>query len=535
MTRARDRIAIGIAVVVLIALTAAVVALVLEAQRRGIETREDLRLDQIRAEAGSFESIVQNGLSNQAQTRGSPGYFTMRPNDPADAEKLSPTSPQARTGILLVDRDGVLVNGSLLRDPDLIGQRIDRAGLDRVLAGESVLLPMDRGFTTTFPAIGLGVPALDADGELVGASISETEVAPDGTLNLFIAEVTGATATVAIVDQEGNVVATRDNAILGKPLVLDAVGDFEPGFHRGGGKVAAVADIPSAGWRMVFLQDIDDFEGDLTGPLQTALLLFLGVVAVGGVIAVVALTRRLQAAREEQRRLEEISAAREEFTSIVSHELRTPVAGLLGFLQTTADHWETMSDEDRRRAVNRAFTNARSLQTLTSDVLDSASIEARTLSYRFASVDLAATVLDAVETLTDAAPDRIVNIAKPSEPVTVRADAIRIRQVLTNLLDNAAKSSPPDSPIDVEIRVDGRFASVSVRDRGAGIAPDEGERIFDKFTRGRAGVIRGTGLGLYISRHIIEAHGGTIAADTPPGEPGARLTFTVPLAAATPT
>jgi signal transduction histidine kinase len=68
-----------------------------------------------------------------------------------------------------------------------------------------------------------------------------------------------------------------------------------------------------------------------------------------------------------------------------------------------------------------------------------------------------------------------------------------------------------------------------VRDRGPGIAADERERIFDKFTRGRAGVSRGTGLGLYISRHIIDAHGGEIAAESVPGETGARICFTLPL------
>ena len=71
--------------------------------------------------------------------------------------------------------------------------------------------------------------------------------------------------------------------------------------------------------------------------------------------------------------------------------------------------------------------------------------------------------------------------------------------------------------------------SVTVRDRGAGIAADEREKIFDKFTRGRVGIGRGSGLGLYISRHIVEAHGGTISASSTTGESGARFTFTVPL------
>jgi signal transduction histidine kinase len=280
----------------------------------------------------------------------------------------------------------------------------------------------------------------------------------------------------------------------------------------------------------VFQQDTSEFEGDLTGPLQTALLLFLGAVAVVGVFTVVSLLRRLQTSREEQRRLRDIGDAREEFTSIVSHELRTPVAGLLGFLQTTVDHWEGMNDEERRRAVGRAFTNARALQTLTSDVLDSASIEARTLAYRFEPVDLRRCVDDAVDDLNDVMPNRNLNYTKPPSPIIVRADSLRIRQVLSNLLDNAVKSSAPDAPIDIDIKVADGNAAVSVRDHGPGIADEEREKIFEKFTRGRAGVGRGTGLGLYISRHIVEAHGGEIQAYSVPGGPGATLTFTVPLA-----
>jgi signal transduction histidine kinase len=204
------------------------------------------------------------------------------------------------------------------------------------------------------------------------------------------------------------------------------------------------------------------------------------------------------------------------------------VAGLLGFLQTTIDHWEAMSEPERRRAVQRAFTNARSLQLLTSDVLDSASIEAQTLSYRFETLDIAACIDEAIDTLHDTSPDRTVNVTKPPERVMVRADALRIRQVLANLLDNAAKSSAPDSAIDIELTTNGAVAAISVQDRGPGIAPEERDRIFDKFTRGRAGVGRGTGLGLYISRHIVEAHGGEIDAESVGGDPGARIRFTLP-------
>ena len=530
MTRTRDRVIAVVSVLLLAALAVAVVVLVLDAQRAGIETREDLRLEQARAEASRMDTRVQQAYSALTGVYGAPGTFTMAPEDPADAAMLTPQDPEARTGNVLVDRDGIVVNGALIRDPDLLGERLERDGLDRVLAGEPTILPVGEGITTSRPAIAVGVPTRDVQGQISGAVIIEVEVAPDSAFNLEIAQLrTGETGGFSFVDEHGVVVASNNESLLAMELDDEVVEGFSPGFHRGGGKVAAIADVPSARWKAVFEQDIGEFQGDLTGPLQTALLLFLAVVAVVGVFTVVALLRRLQAAREEQRRLREIGDAREEFTSIVSHELRTPVAGLLGFLQTTVDHWETMSDPERRRAVSRAFSNARSLQTLTSDVLDSASIEARTLTYRFEPSDLRACVDESVQTLRDASPERTVNVTTPSEPVLVRADTLRIRQVLGNLLDNAVKSSAPDATIDVDVTTVDGTATVSVRDRGPGIADAERERIFEKFTRGRAGISRGTGLGLYISRHIVEAHGGEITAESVPGEPGARLRFSLPL------
>lgn len=518
------------AVIVLAALGGTVAALVLVAQERGISTREDLRLEQVKSEADSMESLLQAALASQITISGAPGAWKLTPGDPADAKLLAPTSTVSKTGNVLVDRNGTIINGSLLRKGFPIGTTLEREGLDAVLAGKVGILPIGKGITTTFPSILIAVPVRNAAGELAGARLNESDVSPDGVFNFFIDKVpSGTTIELSYVDGNGRVITSNNHARLAMLLDEPVVKGFKPGFHRAGGKVAAIASVPTAGWSLVFLQHTDEFQGDLTGPLQGALLLFLATVGMIGVFTVVALLRRLQASREEQVRLREIGDAREEFTSIVSHELRTPVAGLLGFLQTTIDHWDAMNDPERRRTIGRAFANARSLQTLTSDVLDSASIEARTLTYRFASFDICSCVNDAIETLKDASPDRTITFAKPTDAVLVRADALRISQVLGNLLDNAVKSSAPDAPIDVEVSADGRFATVSVRDRGPGIAAEERDRIFEKFTRGRAGVGRGTGLGLYVSRHIVEAHGGEIDAESVPGEAGARLRFTLPL------
>ena len=249
---------------------------------------------------------------------------------------------------------------------------------------------------------------------------------------------------------------------------------------------------------------------------------------LGGGLAFFLLLRRLRAAREEQRRLAEINAVREEFMSIVSHELRTPVTGLLGFLQTTLDHWDSMSDDDRRNALlSRASTNARRLHALTRDVLDTASIEAGELSYVFEVFDVNAEVASAATAAQDLQPARPISVSTPDDQAWVRADPERIQQVLTNLLDNAAKNSAPESPVAIAVTVEGGEVQVAVTDRGAGIPSEELSRVFDKFVRGRATDTRGTGLGLYICKRIVTAHGGRIWAGAETR--GTTLTFALPL------
>jgi signal transduction histidine kinase len=154
---------------------------------------------------------------------------------------------------------------------------------------------------------------------------------------------------------------------------------------------------------------------------------------------------------------------------------------------------------------------------MTRDVLDTESIESGRFGYVKHDVDLTEEVRTAVEAFsTDSA--ELLEVELPETPVTVNGDADRIQQVLSNLIDNARKSSPPGSPVKVVLEDLGGTARITVEDRGSGIDTDQLERIFDKFVRGRAGTVTGTGLGLYISRRIIDAHEGRIWAESTPGE-----------------
>ena len=133
---------------------------------------------------------------------------------------------------------------------------------------------------------------------------------------------------------------------------------------------------------------------------------------------------------------------------------------------------------------------------------------------------------EAVEGFLGGANDQ-VQVEMGVDHVGVHGDPDRLQQVLANLLDNARKNAPPDTPIRLTLdRVDDRRARIVVEDEGGGIDPGQMERIFEKFVRGRDGSVTGTGLGLYISRRIVEAHGGRIWAE---GGSGERTRFVVEL------
>jgi two-component system sensor histidine kinase KdpD len=326
-------------------------------------------------------------------------------------------------------------------------------------------------------------------------------------------------------------VASSNLSLLGHPLVEPLIANGATGFRRGHGKVVVAELVPSANWRTVFRQDASEFDGALTGPLHSALVYIVLAGVLAAIAAIVLLGRRLRRAREEQRRLEEISAVREEFISIVSHELRTPVAGLLGFIQTTLDHWDGMTEEERRRALGRSLASARRLHALTRDVLTTSSVEAGAMPYAFTVVDMRHEIASATGALRDLMPDRLITVSVGDDPAWVRVDPERLQQVLTNLLDNALKSSPPMSPVEVSMTVVDQSVHVTVTDRGPGLSEHELTRVFEKFVRGRTSTTAGTGLGLYICRQVVEAHGGRIYAKSSVGG-GAAFVFELPLVAA---
>ena len=218
--------------------------------------------------------------------------------------------------------------------------------------------------------------------------------------------------------------------------------------------------------------------------------------------------------RDNAERSEELMRLRNDFTAAVSHELRTPLTSILGYLELIRDNdsVERPPDEDAFLAVVQR--NAERLMRLVSDLLLVAEVESGMLTLQIEDVDLgglAAECVEAAQPVADGNQIRLNLNRGLSEPL--RADPIRLAQMMDNLVSNAIKFTPVDGHVTVSTTVRGGEAVFEVADSGIGVATVDQAQLFDRFFRTRAAVARatpGTGLGLTITKAIVDAHGGSI-------------------------
>jgi signal transduction histidine kinase len=227
--------------------------------------------------------------------------------------------------------------------------------------------------------------------------------------------------------------------------------------------------------------------------------------------------------------LRRLSALRADFVSLVSHELRSPMAAVIGSARTLQARWRELSPEQRDAFLSLIAEETSRLAALVGDVLDTSRIEAGTFSYRFDDVDLADLVRESAAA-AGVGQDDVRLLVDVTDPVPrIRGDRERLKQVLTNLLDNAVKYSPAGGGVHVSCAVAEGRVRIDVRDEGPGIAADQQQLIFEKFGRARDGLVKpGTGLGLFIARSIVEAHGGSLVVRSAPGR-GSTFTADFPL------
>ena len=223
---------------------------------------------------------------------------------------------------------------------------------------------------------------------------------------------------------------------------------------------------------------------------------------------------------------------KDDFISVVSHELKTPITSIKGYAQMLLRRAEeAQADERDLKGLRIINDEVERMVSLINQLLDISRIEAQRLELQHERVDLAALVSDAVDRLQMTTSRHALRLRAPQQPVWIDGDGMRLAQVLGNLLMNAIQYSPSGGPIEVTLQTQEQRAWVSVRDWGIGIAIEDQPHVFQRFYRGTrkgSSSLTGMGLGLYISREIVQRHHGDIVFHSQPGQ-GTTFLFWLPL------
>jgi signal transduction histidine kinase len=212
--------------------------------------------------------------------------------------------------------------------------------------------------------------------------------------------------------------------------------------------------------------------------------------------------------------------------STVAHELRSPLTSVKGYTSLMLNRWDRLKDDQKRMMLAQVHDDADRVTRLVTELLDISRLETGRLVLRRQLVDLPQLAAVVVDKVRFAEPDLECSVEFPDDCPRVYADPDKVSQVLTNLVENAAKYGDPQG-MRVVITAEPEEVRVAVRDAGRGIPPEDLPRVFTKFFRRDHGRPTGTGLGLWISRGLVEAHGGELSAESRPGE-GATFRFSLP-------
>lgn len=218
------------------------------------------------------------------------------------------------------------------------------------------------------------------------------------------------------------------------------------------------------------------------------------------------------------------------FLSVISHELQTPIAIIRGYADLLRDEGQQLPPEQVQEKLSFIVEESDRLSKMVENLLYASRIQAGGLKLNREPVALGPLAQRVVQRLSSLSAKHILRVEMPDPLPAVLADYERIEEVLVNLVENAIKYSPQGGEVVISAEVTSNEVIVSVADQGIGIPPEERERIFERFSRLDSRLVRqmkGTGLGLFICKSIVEAHGGRIWAEAAPGG-GSRFRFTLP-------
>ena len=218
-----------------------------------------------------------------------------------------------------------------------------------------------------------------------------------------------------------------------------------------------------------------------------------------------------------------------ELISKIAHELRSPLTSIKGFSATLVKRWDRFPDDQRLQFVETILADAERMGRIVSEVLDLARLEAGRLELVPTDAHVASATHKAVEQVRQLPGAERVTVDVPDD-LTAWADPDRLERVIANLVENAVKFSE-DGAVEVVGRAEADAMTLSVRDRGVGIEPERLESVFaGPGPSGQIAGPRGTGLGLYLTKRLVEAHGGTLSVESVVNE-GSTFTVKLPLRA----
>jgi signal transduction histidine kinase len=230
-------------------------------------------------------------------------------------------------------------------------------------------------------------------------------------------------------------------------------------------------------------------------------------------------SRQLERAEETQRRL---ASLHDELSAVIAHDMRSPISSMLLQIDLLMESAEVARDQMSvpTAAIDRLRRSAQRLSRMAEDLLDASRIELGRVALERRQISLRDAIGNLVAQLEPTFGGRPVEIDATADAPLVFADPVRLDEIVTNLLENAAKYSQAGRPITVRIERDGGGATVSVEDEGTGIADDEIPKLFDRFFQAKRlrSKKAGLGLGLYITKGLVEAHGGRIWVDSAVGQ-----------------
>ena len=422
------------------------------------------------------------------------------------------------------------------------------------------------GASTVPPRRAIGVSALVTDprGTRVGVVLAELDVP---LLGRAVAPLLSAADDVYLLDGDGHLIlrATRafsSDAVVGQdvrnsPAGIAAFGSAtraEIDDPLGGGpRLVGIGRVPALGWRVLALRSPAAVEGELNASLdqaRVARVALAAVVLLGSMLFARAAGRSIRQRRELNDSLQrnarflsdlEVSSAalasanrhKSEFLANMSHELRTPLNAIIGFADVLGQRMFGELNDRQAGYTDDIRTSGQHLLTLINDILDLSKVEAGRMELSLTDFSLSAALSNGVTMVRERAAGHGIGIELDTDGVdVVSADERKVKQIIFNLLSNAVKFTPDGGKITVTSGREDGHVRVSVRDTGLGIAPEDRERIFEEFRQARGGPAQGsegTGLGLSLTKALVELHHGRISVESEVGR-GSTFTFTLPLA-----